>query len=356
MITIRSENEKLYSCLVFETAKLSVSNNEIQVSDAIADLLNKITFEQEMDFYAFLPHFKNIPNIIKIFLGKINDKILDLPRLGIFFEDCVKRRQHEMVSILLNWISNYGTIGHPTCFHTECHSSFVRHETFINSYYPFNCNDRKSEILNIAIRNDDIPMFNILIDYKYLTKYFKTESRSNPLIAYLIEYNQYPSLLSGWLLRACKNHTERVILEMYHLRPEPFTSDPFLIGLIKQGSYNIFVKVYHGDVNCEKYLLLALEQGNPNTKTLINHLMKLVAARGGLVYEEQQSTSSNQSVPEVQHEIANNDICSICLSSLHLMYPPCNHGFHIECLDAWTSECIQNGRDTTCPVCRSKFK
>ncbi|KAG8377972.1 hypothetical protein BUALT_Bualt08G0089400 [Buddleja alternifolia] len=67
------------------------------------------------------------------------------------------------------------------------------------------------------------------------------------------------------------------------------------------------------------------------------------------------SPSDLEKLPKVTgKELVLGTDCAVCLDEIEneqpaRMVPGCNHGFHLECADAWLS------KNSICPVCRSKI-
>ncbi|XP_057794902.1 E3 ubiquitin-protein ligase ATL23 [Salvia miltiorrhiza] len=67
------------------------------------------------------------------------------------------------------------------------------------------------------------------------------------------------------------------------------------------------------------------------------------------------SASDLQKLPKVTgKDLVLGTDCAICLDEIESeqparMVPGCNHGFHLECADAWLS------KNSICPVCRAKI-
>lgn len=67
------------------------------------------------------------------------------------------------------------------------------------------------------------------------------------------------------------------------------------------------------------------------------------------------SASDLQKLPKVTgNDLVMGSDCAICLDEIESeqparMVPGCNHGFHLECADAWLS------KNSICPVCRGKI-
>ncbi|KAL1533373.1 RING-type E3 ubiquitin transferase [Salvia divinorum] len=67
------------------------------------------------------------------------------------------------------------------------------------------------------------------------------------------------------------------------------------------------------------------------------------------------SASDLQKLPKVTgKDLVMDSDCAICLDEIESeqparMVPGCNHGFHLECADAWLS------KNSICPVCRAKL-
>lgn len=68
------------------------------------------------------------------------------------------------------------------------------------------------------------------------------------------------------------------------------------------------------------------------------------------------SVSDLEKLPKVSgKDLVLNTDCSICLDEIDdeqaaRMIPGCNHGFHLECADAWLA------KNSICPVCRAKVE
>ncbi|PIN18600.1 hypothetical protein CDL12_08727 [Handroanthus impetiginosus] len=67
------------------------------------------------------------------------------------------------------------------------------------------------------------------------------------------------------------------------------------------------------------------------------------------------SASDLQKLPKVTgKDLFLGTDCAVCLDEIESeqparMVPGCNHGFHLECADAWLS------KNSICPVCRAKI-
>ncbi|KAF5740899.1 E3 ubiquitin-protein ligase ATL23 [Tripterygium wilfordii] len=67
------------------------------------------------------------------------------------------------------------------------------------------------------------------------------------------------------------------------------------------------------------------------------------------------SESELEKVPKVTgKELVMGTECAVCLDEIESeqparLLPGCNHGFHLQCADAWLS------RNSVCPVCRTKL-
>ena len=51
------------------------------------------------------------------------------------------------------------------------------------------------------------------------------------------------------------------------------------------------------------------------------------------------------------------DTCAVCLGEFaageELRVLPCNHAFHVECVDRWLLDCGANRRSVACPLCNT---
>ncbi|XP_054819459.1 E3 ubiquitin-protein ligase ATL23 [Prosopis cineraria] len=71
--------------------------------------------------------------------------------------------------------------------------------------------------------------------------------------------------------------------------------------------------------------------------------------------EKGLSASELEKMPKVTgKELMMGSDCAVCLDEIEndqpaRMVPGCNHGFHVECADAWLS------KHPLCPVCRAKL-
>ncbi|KAK6938998.1 Zinc finger, RING-type [Dillenia turbinata] len=71
--------------------------------------------------------------------------------------------------------------------------------------------------------------------------------------------------------------------------------------------------------------------------------------------EKGLSASQLKKVPKVTgKELVLGTECAVCLDDIEndqpaRLFPGCNHGFHVECADAWLS------KHAVCPICRSKL-
>ncbi|KAI3472793.1 hypothetical protein Pfo_031030 [Paulownia fortunei] len=71
--------------------------------------------------------------------------------------------------------------------------------------------------------------------------------------------------------------------------------------------------------------------------------------------EKGLSASDLEKLPKVTgKDLVLGTDCAVCLDEIESeqaarMVPGCNHGFHLECADAWLS------KNSICPVCRAKI-
>uniref|UniRef100_A0A915HWT2 RING-type E3 ubiquitin transferase n=1 Tax=Romanomermis culicivorax TaxID=13658 RepID=A0A915HWT2_ROMCU len=65
---------------------------------------------------------------------------------------------------------------------------------------------------------------------------------------------------------------------------------------------------------------------------------------------EQCTTKCNYKMPAEKPVAGEEEKCPVCLSEFendeHVRYLPCNHWFHVDCIDRWLST------NKKCPVCR----
>ncbi|CAL5214109.1 unnamed protein product [Lathyrus oleraceus] len=78
-------------------------------------------------------------------------------------------------------------------------------------------------------------------------------------------------------------------------------------------------------------------------------------------YNKDQQIVGLSSNLEVDITSDSKDQCSICFeefcngSQTELFYTKCSHIFHKECIAKWILQCVRQGRDYTCPLCRCEI-
>ncbi|KAK6939306.1 Zinc finger, RING-type [Dillenia turbinata] len=94
---------------------------------------------------------------------------------------------------------------------------------------------------------------------------------------------------------------------------------------------------------------ISMQQTRPDRGILVMKIPVKPKAEKGL------SASQLEKVPKMTgKELVLGTECAVCLDDIEndqpaRVFPGCNHGFHVECADAWLS------KHAVCPICRSKL-
>jgi hypothetical protein len=55
--------------------------------------------------------------------------------------------------------------------------------------------------------------------------------------------------------------------------------------------------------------------------------------------------------------IPSKDICAICLEPMidYIIWLPCTHSYHADCLNKWENKCREKKRNITCAICSNEY-
>lgn len=351
----RTNNDKLYSKLTLEIAKLSRGLGSNNINDILA-IISQIKFEENMDYYKILKSVKRYPMIIAALLPKFK---FNNQKMGAFFEESVNEELTSVVLTIIEFMNTHRCkvykllsedtyIGAP-CFHDECY------DPKLTSNCHYKCNEWIKGLVLSTIKKNNPELLYVLLSHNYIFDNMSNMKidHYDPILRFVI--GNYSIHHRFDLLAECRKLDFQTIMKMYHINPVPFQSSYFLKNLIKKGPYNLFPHIYFGDKECENLLLEAID--NPEATIIFNYLINLTEKRAATVSAVNAMEAPLPSAPIVSQTATSSSPlqgkCGICYYSMQSTTLPCGHVFHKNCCKDWMNQCETEKKDKTCPFCRA---